>query len=187
MLRNLGQRLRRYARDESGSAGAEFVVSVPLLIGVMVIASEYGGALQMRDALDAATGDASRFLARAPLNADGTIRQHFIDEAQQLIADRLGISVGIDDDIDTLVSFEASIEVATGTSGSFRTEYRVVTVDSAVQYKMPLLALLDVYSGVDSTIPAINMFASDTARYVGEVPPSETSSCNWVMVLNSEC
>ena len=59
MFSNVCRSLGRFLRSESGSAGSEFVVSLPLLIGVMVIASEYGSALQVRDVLDAATRDAA--------------------------------------------------------------------------------------------------------------------------------
>lgn len=181
MLRKIASAVRRFRADQSGSAGSEFVVSLPLLLGVMVIASEYGGALQVRDALDAATNDAARFLGRAPLDSSGDLRPYFITEAHGLVAERLGVTPD-------RVNFEAEIDVPSGTEDAFRAEYRVITVDVSLTVRMPLLALLDIYSGVDeNSIPAIEMYASETAPWVGEVPPDETAACNWVMQLNGEC
>lgn len=152
MLKKMVQTLRRFQRDERGSAGAEFVVSLPLLIGVMVIASEYGGALQVRDVLDAATRDAARFLARAPLDSSGNYRQHFVDEAEGLVAERLGLDAA---QVELITTEPPGADGSRGaastgptviddTDGEFRTEYRVVTVDVEIVYEMPLLALLDM-------------------------------------------
>lgn len=204
MFGHIGSSFRRFLADDDGSAGAEFVVSLPLLIGVMVIASEYGGALQVRDVLDSATRDATRFLARAPLDTSGELRQHFIDEAERLVAERVGVSV-------EQVNVTPEIVEVDGTADAFRTDYRVVTVTVNVLHEMPLLALLDIGKSAsisdverrdaasgdaldvthagsfEKTATVIRMTASDTARYTGEVPPEETEACTWVMQINGQC
>lgn len=63
--------LRRFARDRSGSVTVDFIVSLPILLAILVLTSEYGRTLQMRMTLESAVADAARYLSRAPLVPGG--------------------------------------------------------------------------------------------------------------------
>ncbi|MEM6945467.1 MAG: TadE family protein, partial [Pseudomonadota bacterium] len=60
--------------DERGASALELIVSLPLLVGCMLITTNYGLLISTREALDSATRDATRLLTRAPaaLNDMGT-------------------------------------------------------------------------------------------------------------------
>lgn len=87
-----------FERCERGAASLELLVSLPLLVGMMLIASNYGVLLNNRDALDSATRDAGRLLMRAPADCqlvNGHLvpkpYQDFVDEAELLVANRMGV------------------------------------------------------------------------------------------------
>ena len=71
MLMALGGRIRRFAAASRGAVTVEFVVKLPVLITVLVFVSQHERAIQVRNALDVATRDATGFLSRAPLNQMG--------------------------------------------------------------------------------------------------------------------
>jgi Flp pilus assembly protein TadG len=94
LVRTNRDRRTLFKRDTSGTVTVEFVITLPFLIGVLAFASQYGQAMQVRNALDIATRDAARYMARAPLNGTGsTIDPIFIANAQTLINRRLGSAV----------------------------------------------------------------------------------------------
>lgn len=87
-------KLAKFQNDISAAVTVEFVVTLPFLIGVLVFASQYGQAMQVRNALDIAARDAARYMARAPLDPTGlTIDPLFITNAQTLVTSRLGPAV----------------------------------------------------------------------------------------------
>jgi len=101
----MSRTLTGWARDERGGTAVELIVSLPLLVGMMLITANYGLLLNSREALDSATRDAARILARAPAwcvadgSADNPIgvkpapHAHFLDEARQMIADRMAVDL----------------------------------------------------------------------------------------------
>lgn len=96
MLMALGGRIRRFAAASRGAVTVEFVVTLPVLIAVLAFASQYGRAMQVRNALDVATRDATRFLSRAPLNQTGQVPPTFVGNAEQLVLNRID---GLADDV----------------------------------------------------------------------------------------
>lgn len=178
--------VERFARDESGQAGLEFVITLPLLIGVAVIAAEYGDGIQQRETLSGAVRDAARLLSRAPAtvpeDASNTVPQiyaPFIEQARQMIVDRTGT---------TPVSFSVQVESVDET-GRFRNDFYTVTVTAAIHVDMALLALFDI----DETTDAIDasdglvMHAQEQARYVGAVPPGEPPACSAIAAALDGC
>lgn len=55
-----------FARDRRGSNTVEFVISIPILLAVLVLSTEYGKILHQRTVLDSAVADATRYLSRVP-------------------------------------------------------------------------------------------------------------------------
>lgn len=192
-LPGIVDRARRFLACDRGAAGVEFLVTCPLLFGVLVFTAEYGRALQVRTVLDGAVADAARLLSRAPAGEmdDGSggvkpkVFSEFAEEAQAIIEQRTGRPVF--DGGDSHPGFEFSMDVVD--TGNFRTNYYVVTVTATVQVEMPLLSLLDIYDDSphqelgDSAMPnpgskhsgaAIAMTARATARYLSSVPFGST-------------
>ncbi|MGD1923456.1 MAG: TadE/TadG family type IV pilus assembly protein [Paracoccaceae bacterium] len=88
--------LRAFAHDERGAAGIEFIMTLPLLIGALVLTAEYGKALRYRMILTAATADVTSFLSRAPLAGDSAdlttvaFYEEFTEQAESMIEARMG-------------------------------------------------------------------------------------------------
>lgn len=141
-VRDLRRLVIAYARDERGTAGLEFITTLPLLLGVMVFTAEYGQALRARMALDSATQDIARYLARAPVDnvtgGDGVPKIAFYTSieatAKALMEQR----------IDPLLAFE--INTYTVDIDNFRDPYYVVEVKAWTYVEMPLLSIINVFS-----------------------------------------
>ncbi|MEO1533470.1 MAG: TadE/TadG family type IV pilus assembly protein, partial [Pseudomonadota bacterium] len=75
VVKELRRSLGAFIRDDSGASALELIVSLPLLVGCMLITANYGLLISTREALDSATRDATRLLTRAPaaLNDNGTV------------------------------------------------------------------------------------------------------------------
>lgn len=76
---------RRFAKDQAASVSVDFVISIPILLAVLVLTTEYGRVLQMRSTLDNAVADAARYLSRVPLDETGS----FFPPASVAIAEGL--------------------------------------------------------------------------------------------------
>lgn len=96
-------KLHEFARDERASVTVDFVVSIPILLGVLVLTTEYGRVLQMRTALDNAVSDATRYLTRVPYDpATGTFQTRIVDNAKHIISSRINTKyIAIDDPVVT--------------------------------------------------------------------------------------
>lgn len=141
-VRDLRRVVSAFAREERGTAGLEFITTLPLLLGVLVFTAEYGQALRARMALDSATQDIARYLARAPVDnvtgLDGIPKIDFYPgieaNAQALLADR----------VDPLLRFEAAaytVDIA-----NFREPYYIIEVKAWTYVDMPLLSVINVFS-----------------------------------------
>ncbi len=89
MVHSTFDMIRNFARDERAAVTVEFVIALPLLLAMMVFSVQYGNAIRVRNALDSATRDAARYLARTPLNSDGSLDFYFINRAQDLVRDQI--------------------------------------------------------------------------------------------------
>ncbi|MEM9011868.1 MAG: TadE/TadG family type IV pilus assembly protein [Pseudomonadota bacterium] len=134
--------VERFKRDKRGAATVEFVIALPVLLAVLVFSTQYGRAMQVRNALDVAVRDAARFLSRAPLAGD-SVPAAFVTEAESLITSRMGEAV-------ESVNF---VEV----SGS--TAQAEVTVVANV--RLPLLRLIRQIAGGEGDLSSIPMHASE--------------------------
>jgi len=83
-------KIRSFIRDDRAAVTVEFVIALPLLLAMMVFAVQYGNAIRVRNTLDSATRDAARYLARTPVEANGSIHPYFIGRANQMVATQLG-------------------------------------------------------------------------------------------------
>lgn len=166
--------LSSFLACERGTAALEFVVALPLSIGLAVMAAEYGNGLMTREALDSALGDATRVLSRAPLDAVGDpetgaptpkIYTAFLNEARGLIASRTGVPV-------EAVGFTAEAVVVPGTE-SFRTPIIMIETRASVGVDLRLLSFIDNWLDGGEVAKALTMRAIDRARYVGELAPGQ--------------
>lgn len=155
-----------WRRDERGAAALELIVSLPLLVGMMVLTANYGLMISTREALDSATRDATRLLTRAPagLTVDPVTGQdepqlytHFLTEARQLIADRIGVETAD-------VTLTTRVDFLTG-SDALRREFYLVTVNVSVNLQDRVLLGI-----VDKPV----FTSADSGRWQAEVDPGVT-------------
>ncbi len=186
-MSKLRERARDFAIDRSGTAGLEFVTTVPLLLGVLVFTSEYGEALRSRMALDSAVQDIGRYLARAPVDLvqgqPPTIAfyEAVENEAQALLAQR----------VDRLLSFE--VATYTVDTSTFRDPYYVVEIRASSWEPLPLLAVINIFSDSDPAdedggdVPlGLVMDARHLVRWVGGAPPGD-ADCELVDRYQGNC
>lgn len=156
-------------RDQRASVSVDFVVSIPILLAVLVFTTEYGRVLQMRTVLDNAVSDATRYLARAPLNETGTgFSPAIITVAEGLITSRVNsnhINIGT-----------PVISDLTGQTSS--QDYRTISLTAAVGVETPALSVLALAAAEPtieqeggavaiSDVQGFVLVSSDTARYFG--------------------
>lgn len=158
-----------FLSDRRASVSVDFVVSIPILLGVLVFTSEYGRILQMRTILDNAVSDATRYLARAPLNNEGTgYSEQVISVAEGLITSRVrGLHVNIGTPV-----------IADLTNRTSSTDYRTVSLSAAIGVETPALSVLAL-AAADAKIEqdegdilvrdveGFVLVSTDTARYFG--------------------
>ena len=182
----LKQKVRGFIRDEAGSASIEFVVTLPLLIALLAISFEYGRAFAIREALDSAVRDATRFLARAPAtlvdDAAGQrpgLQQYFVDRARDMVSDRVGAEMTAETFPDPIVTNDKS-------DGSLRTPFYEIFVSVSVEAEFSLLSIFGnwIGSGGSGNLYAFTMQARDSARYLGEVPEGDTA-CSFVRNIHN--
>lgn len=168
-IRSTVRYARKFLRDERASVSVDFVVSIPILLAVLVFTAEYGRVLQMRTVLDNAVSDATRYLARAPLNDAGNgYSPEIIAIAQRLITSRVNsnqINVG-------------APVISDLTERTSSADYRTVSLSAAVGVVTPALSVLAL-AAVDpkieqedgpiaiSDVEGFILVSTDTARYFG--------------------
>lgn len=162
------QRWRAWRRDESGAAALELIVALPLLVGMMLVTANYGLLLNSREALDSATRDAARILMRAPAGCrDVSGRNeplpypHFEQEAQQIVADRMGVDFA-DVTLNTQVFFVPGSEALAGQS------YYQVVVQVSVE--------MDRFQLLESFIGNTTLTSAETGRWFSGLEPC-TEGC----------
>lgn len=157
VVRAATQSLRSFLGNDRGASALELIVSLPLLVGCMILTANYGLLISTRESLDSATRDATRLLTRAPAARDdsGTpndltddlpvLYSFFTDEARALVAQRLGVDLQ-DVTLTTRVDFISGSSV-------LREEFFLVTVNAVVTLDdFPLLGWLvePVFSATES-------------------------------------
>lgn len=137
LLSNITANFRRFLADEDGAAAIEFLMSLPLLIGVLLFTSEYGNALRAKMVLNTATADAARLLARSPLQEDSgtgklSVYEDFRTDAGNMVAGMIGGPVNISTVVYT-------------PSGSFasRSDILMIRVTADASLTMPLLGFIN--------------------------------------------
>lgn len=197
--------LNRFWRDRRGTAGTDFVTTVPLMIGALMMSVEYGKTFAAREALDTAVRDATRLMARAPAGAGtdsggATVPApypFFETQARSLIESRIGqplkdvTAAGV-----SVPAFEVTFERVDETN--FRDPFYRVTMTAATSINAPLLWWLDYYdyvnaSSAGTTLPEderattdFPIIARDTARYVSAVPLGATA-CSYIRAIEEGC
>ncbi len=151
--------LKAWLSDRRGSVSVDFIVSIPILLAVLVLTSEYGRVLQVRSTLDNAVSDATRYLARVPLQADGaSYDPAIVAIAEDLIRRRIN-----------------SEFIAIGTPRITAVDgYQTIELAAAVGVLTPALQVLGVGSPnitIDGKpledVEGLVLTSTDTARYFG--------------------
>lgn len=168
-VRSILRGVRAFLTDQRASVSVDFVVSIPILLAVLVFTSEYGRVLQMRTVLDNAVSDATRYLARAPLNEAGDgYSAEIITVAERLITSRVNsnqINIGT----------PVILDLTARTSSR---DYRAVSLSAAVGVETPALSVLALAAAdpkieqeggavAISDVEGFVLVATDTARYFG--------------------
>ncbi|MEM7668278.1 MAG: hypothetical protein AAF317_03900 [Pseudomonadota bacterium] len=158
----------------------EFVVTLPLLMGILVMAYEYGEAFATREALDSSVRDATRYIARAPA-ADGVddldnqipeVPVFFLNNAREIISARTGFAPS---DVDFNYSINPN---QSGTA--LRSPFYEVRVTAKINVSLPTLGIFGNWIGSsENPKTGFEMSSIYTARYLGEVPLGDTA-CSFV-------
>lgn len=128
----------------------EFVIALPLLVGMAAVASELGGAMRVNAQLENAVRDTARILSITPLDASGDLLANGVDRAFELFADRMreaGRDVSLAQGGDGTMTCAAAgspcvrVAVIPGSAAVFGRDRREITVSAAVEVDTPLLGL----------------------------------------------
>ena len=170
-------RLAMLAKDDRASVSVDFVVAIPILLAVLVFTSEYGRVLQMRTVLDNAVSDATRYLARAPIDDNtGQFPDDVVTIARQFITERINVQhVAVSQPVTNTVSSSAS------------TSYDTVSLTVSIGVETPAISVISLLtygekdhklSGVDEEgnayeiayrdIEGFVLTSTDTARHFGQ-------------------
>lgn len=170
----------RFFKRNEGSATVEFVVMLPFLLAMIGFAGGYAEVVSQREMLESATFDAGRLLSRAhPKSFDGAIdasgnpvpepHQHFLDEAQAIVAERMSIPAR-----NVVVTAEFNL---ISTAVPLSTEFYALTVTTQAEFTSPALRLLALFgirpNGSDQYY---QMTAGTSFRYIP--PTMVTDSCD---------
>lgn len=160
-LKEIRRRICEFGKDTRASVTVDFIVSIPILLAVLVLTSEYGRILQMRSSLENAVSDATRYLARVPLvePAKTSFPPEAIQIAERLITSRIN------------TRYIAISTPVVSTANGFTT----VELGAAAAVVTPALAVLNI-GGVDMEINGENVrdiegvvvTTSDVARHFGQ-------------------
>ncbi|MEM9061303.1 MAG: hypothetical protein AAGD13_12650 [Pseudomonadota bacterium] len=138
LLTDILVRLRAFFLDQRGAAGIEFLMTLPLLIGALILTAEYGKALRTRMVLTAATADVTNFLSRAPLAGDPadpttvTFYPDFVTTAQTMMEARMGGPVTV-----TPIVFAETEDLG------LRTQPVYIVVRTDVNLSLPMLGFIN--------------------------------------------
>lgn len=172
-----GRRLRGFSRDQRGTASMEFVVTLPLLLGPLVLFAEYGEALSERERLDSALAEATQLLSVSPAWPGRTEANNpwlytpFVMEAWDIVAERLGVER---DDI----AFTAALSNDLS-NGELRVPFYMVSTSASLTIDTGLLAVINAFAATDVVTTTLQLNAWDQMRYVAAVPPIDNSPCFW--------
>jgi Flp pilus assembly protein TadG len=155
----LPRQLARLLGEERGSLVVEFVIVLPLILGMLVLISEFGRAFWYYQIVTKGVRDGVRYLSRAPA-AEFNV---FAERARYL-------AMTGQPDVSAAPAYAWWTDIGTVTTSApetvggppqFRTSFERITMRAAVPVSFPLLALV----GQD---PTITIVAADQARYVGD-------------------
>jgi Flp pilus assembly protein TadG len=151
--------LARLLGEERGSLVVEFVIMLPLILGLLILISEFGRAFWYHQIVTKGVRDGVRYLSRAPV-------AEFDDFAER--ARYLAMTGQPDASATPAYSWWTDVATVTvaapeevGAPPQYRTPFERITMQAAVPVSFPLLA----WFGLDATITIV---AADQARYIGD-------------------
>lgn len=172
LLSSITANFRRFLSDEDGAAAIEFLMTLPLLIGVLLFTAEYGTALRAKMVLNTAAADAARLLARAPIYDDGSslkIYDTFRNDAGNMVSGMIGGPV----EISTLI-YTPNIQP----QGYFRTDKVLIRLTADAYLTMPLLGF------INDTLEWASQFAigapSEAVKIATAVPLRAVQTVPWL-------
>jgi TadE-like protein len=151
--------LARLLGEERGSLVVEFVIVLPLILGMLVLVAEFGRAFWYHQIVTKGVRDGVRYLSRAPA-------AEF--DAYALRARYLAMTGQPDSSATPTHAWWTDIATVTvgapqevGAPPAFRTPFERITMQAAVPVSFPLLALV-------GQAPTITITAADQVRYIGD-------------------
>lgn len=151
-----GAKVRNFISDTEGSSTVEFVIALPILLGMLAFAVQYGNALKVRNNLDVASRDAARFLARAPLDPSGNdVDNYFKQRARQIVAARV-------ENTKSMISNFVPTSDATK-----------VTVSVTIDVPFPLLEWIGIF---DTASPNLSMTSTESWERTGDTVITTSTS-----------
>lgn len=169
--------MRRFARDDAAAVSVDFVVAIPILLAVLVFTSEYGRVLQMRSVLDNAVADATRYLARAPLDGTGAgFSPTVINIAEQIITRRINANhIAVGEPVVSTVNASASSTFTTvSLTVSVGVETPAISVIALASYEEPNPEIDTAspegaeYQIAYNQIEGFVLTATETSRHFGQ-------------------
>jgi Flp pilus assembly protein TadG len=151
--------LARLLGEERGSLVVEFVIMLPLVLGILILIAEFGRAFWYHHIVTKGVRDGVRYLSRAPAAQFDAYAERARYRAMTGQADSSAAPV-----------YDWWTDVATVTASEpeelaapplFRTTFKRVTLQAAVPVPFPLLALF-------GQEPTVTIVAADQARYIGD-------------------
>jgi len=155
----LPRHLIRLLGEERGSLVVEFVIALPLVLGVLVLIAEFGRALWYHQIVTKGVRDGVRYLSRAP-EADFATHAELAKYLAMTGQPNISAPPPYDwwTNVDT-ITVSGPDELAL--PPLFRTPFERIGLQAAVPVSFPLLALI----GQETTITIV---ADDEARYIGD-------------------
>jgi TadE-like protein len=151
--------LARLLGEERGSLVVEFVIVLPLMLGLLILIAEFGRAFWYHQIVTKGVRDGVRYLSRAPA-------AEF--DAFALQARYLAMTGRPDSSAPPAFRWWTDVATVTvdpreevGAPPAFRAPFERITMQAAVPVSFPLLAWI----GQD---PTITIVAADQVRYIGD-------------------
>jgi hypothetical protein len=155
----LPRQLVRLLGEERGSLVVEFVIMLPLVLGILILIAEFGRAFWYHHIVTKGVRDGVRYLSRAPA-------AQFDDYAER--ARYLAMTGQADPSAAPAYAWWTNIDTVTASGPEelggpplFRTAFERVAMQAAVPVPFPLLALF-------GQEPTVTIVAADQARYIGD-------------------
>lgn len=169
-LRQFGQKCRTYLRSETGSSSVEFLLSLPFIVGLLAIASEFGRLILYQHVITQNMRGGVQYLSNVPLDVlrvtEGGVP---VCSSSPLTRARSIILAGDPTDTSSRYSWwsdpntiKCTVRLVDSNTVQTGAEFWIVELETSVNVDLPLLAMTRT---VESSTPSsLSIKASEKAR-----------------------